>query len=72
MSSPPSSVRRAASAGPGKQGEWTGRKARGLDEMGEVSVGRGGQQSGLSSRTFLGGGRRDEAEPANELSRNGQ
>lgn len=70
-----SSVSRAAGAGgsrPGKRGEWTGRKARGLDEMGEVSVGRGGQQSGLSSGTFLGGGRKDEEEPANELSRNSQ
>lgn len=59
-----SSVSRAANAGE------SGRKARGLDEMGEVSVGRGRQQSGLSPGTFLGGGRRDEAEPANELSRN--
>lgn len=38
-------------------------KARGLDEMGEVSLDRGGQQSKLSPGTFLLGGGRDEAEP---------
>lgn len=39
-------------------------KARGLDEVGEMSLGRGGQQSKLSPGTFLLGGGRDEAEPS--------
>lgn len=48
------------------------RKARGLDEMGEVTLDRGGQQSRLSPGTFLVGGRSDEAEPAKERNRNSQ
>lgn len=39
-------------------------KARGLGDMGEVSLDRGRQQSGLSAGTFLLGGGRDEAEPS--------
>lgn len=47
-------------------------EARDLEEMGEVSLDRGGQQSGLNPGTFLLGGRSDEAEPAKELNRSSQ
>lgn len=44
---------REISTGSGRQNEWMVFKAMGLDVLGEVSVDRGGQQSGLNPGRVL-------------------